>query len=389
MGEDKMKRKILIVAGYYIPSVKGGGPIQSIKNLVNYLKDDYDFYILANDRDLGDKEPFVDIETEYWIEKNNIHILYTDIKQFNLKHFLGILKSKKFDILYLNSFYSLQLSIIPSFLIKLGIIKFSRVILAPRGNFSAGALAQKNLKKKLFLKFSKWAQLYTDIWWHATSEIEKKDIQNNIDENVNVIVASNLTDNYKEYASSKNIEKKSGELKLVYIARIHPMKNLLQTFEILKSIKGDVEFSIYGPIEDEVYWNKCQMVINQLGHNIKVRHYGQIANEKVREVYKENHVAILLTLGENFGHSISEALIGGCPVIISDKTPWTNLKKYNVGYDIPLNKEDSFIWAINHFIKMDDQEYKLISKCAFEYAKNNSNTNKDIDSYHKLFGIRN
>jgi len=116
-----------------------------------------------------------------------------------------------------------------------------------------------------------------------------------------------------------------------------------------------------------------------------VNYNGQAPNQIVNEIYKDNHVAILLTLGENFGHSISEALIGGCPVIISDRTPWKNLENYNVGYDISLDEDNRIIEAINYFIKIDDNKYKLMSKDAFEFAKKNSNTDEDIYKYHVLF----
>jgi hypothetical protein len=42
------------------------------------------------------------------------------------------------------------------------------------------------------------------------------------------------------------------------------------------------------------------------------------------------------TLGENYGHVISEALASGCPVVISDQTPWRNLEAEGInrnGFD--------------------------------------------------------
>ena len=121
--------------------------------------------------------------------------------------------------------------------------------------------------------------------------------------------------------------------------------------------------------------------------NIKVNYMGQIPNEEVNGIYKVNHVAILLTFGENFGHSIAEALIGGCPVIISDKTPWQNLEKDNVGYDISLGNEKKIISAIEHFIEMNNCDYQDGSNNAFNYAKTNSNTSEIINSYFEMFQI--
>ena len=50
----------------------------------------------------------------------------------------------------------------------------------------------------------------------------------------------------------------------------------------------------------------------------------------------EYHFFILPTLGENFGHVFIEALAAGCPLIISNRTPWLELEKKGIGWDIPL-----------------------------------------------------
>ena len=44
-----------------------------------------------------------------------------------------------------------------------------------------------------------------------------------------------------------------------------------------------------------------------------------------------------------FGHVIFEALSLGIPVLISDRTPWTNLVNSGSYAAIPLNKPDQYI----------------------------------------------
>ena len=46
---------------------------------------------------------------------------------------------------------------------------------------------------------------------------------------------------------------------------------------------------------------------------------------------------ILPTLGENFGHVIVEAWTAGCPVLVSDRTPWRQLASHGVGWDVALD----------------------------------------------------
>ena len=48
------KVKILIFVGYYLPGYKGGGALRTIVNLVQHLGEEFDFWIVTRDRDLGD-----------------------------------------------------------------------------------------------------------------------------------------------------------------------------------------------------------------------------------------------------------------------------------------------------------------------------------------------
>ena len=52
------KPVILIFIDWYLPAYKAGGPVRSIANLVENLKNDFIFKIVTGDRDLGDTKPF-------------------------------------------------------------------------------------------------------------------------------------------------------------------------------------------------------------------------------------------------------------------------------------------------------------------------------------------
>lgn len=382
-----MGNKVLILAGYYAPSVKAGGPVQSIKNLVEQIGDNHEFYILANDRDLGDDAPFNELKTNQWIQNGNSKVYYINYMNITTKIIQKIIKEKKINVLYLNSVFDFKLSILPIIMYKLKKINVDKVIVASRGNFTIGALKIKKTKKIIYLKISRFFKLYKNITWHATSEIEKKEIIKEFKPKQSVIVANNLTANYLNIEYNKKIKKKSGELKLVYISRIHPMKNLLTVLKILTMINGNIEFNIYGPVENQNYWTECQNIIKKLPENIIVKYHGLIQNDKVMDVYKKSHVFVLLTLGENFGHAISEALIGGCPVIISDRTPWRNLEKEKVGWDLSLEDNKVISERINYFVTMDNDDYNEMSKNAFIYSQSQSNKKSDIKNYIELFNI--
>jgi glycosyltransferase involved in cell wall biosynthesis len=265
------------------------------------------------------------------------------------------------------------------------IIRNKPVVLAPRGEFSPGAIGLKIFKKKIYINLAKALGLYKDVRWHATSKEEKKDIEDLFGKVKEIVIANNLTADYKNLNYEKSIKKTRGNLKLIYISRIHPKKNLKMGIDLLRHVKGNVEFNIFGPIENSVYWTKCKRAIDSLPENIKVSYNGVVEHVNIVDVFKGQHVLLFPTLGENFGHVISEALIGGCPVIISDQTPWKHLEQEQVGWEIKLNNREKFIATIQKCINLDNGEYQLLSKNAFNYAKRISNNQQEIKKYRDLF----
>ncbi len=89
--------------------------------------------------------------------------------------------------------------------------------------------------------------------------------------------------------------------------------------------------------------------------------------------------------GENYGHVIQEALIGGCPVVISDQTPWRKMDKLNAGYDISLAQEEKFINALQSYVDMNQEQYDAASRMAFEYGNTISNVDVDAKKMLELF----
>ncbi|OCA84924.1 hypothetical protein A8L44_09405 [Bacillus sp. FJAT-27986] len=373
------------MTGYYVPGVKGGGPIQSIKNLVDNLSDKIDFYIITSDRDLGDEKPYSNIQTDSWIQVGNSKVYYTRNSELSLVKTKNIINSVDFDLIYLNSFFSYKYTTVPLLLRKINKISRKPVIIAPRGQFSSGALSLKRAKKEFYIKFTKALSLYKNVIWHATAKTEKEDIQKIIGKDKRIIIANNLTANYKQMEYDKPLEKKKGELKIVFISRVHPKKNLKMAIEFLKNIKGKVEFSIYGPLEDKLYWAECQKIIKDLPNNIAVSYKGIVTHTDVIKTFKQNHIFLFPTLGENFGHVISEALIGGCPIIISDQTPWRKLESTKIGWDINLKDEVEFVNSIQTCVNLDEKDYRIISKNAFNYGKQMSNSAHDVQESFRLF----
>jgi glycosyltransferase involved in cell wall biosynthesis len=97
------------------------------------------------------------------------------------------------------------------------------------------------------------------------------------------------------------------------------------------------------------------------------------------------HLFFFPTRGENYGHVIHEALLAGCPILISDQTPWQNPKEKGIGWNIPLNKEQEFIKALEYMISLSRNEFRKMSKSAREYGIRISKDKKVIQQNIELF----
>lgn len=338
---------ILIFIEHYLPGFKMGGPISSVTNLIEHLHNDFEFKIITSDRDLGNAESYPNIKTNTWLNRGNVNINY--IKSGILKPILilKLIHQTTSDIIYLNSFLSPIFSIYIVFLNKIGLIN-KKIIISPRGEAHTEALLFKKNKKQIFIKTALFFNLYKNIFWQASSEIEKNFMLKNLKiKPEKIVVAQNLTQKSSEIHLAKTTDSTlEDSLKIVFLSRILKNKNIEFTFDVLQNIKQTIVFDIYGPIEDEFIWKKCQTRILDLPKNITVCYKGSVDKSEVKKVFSNYDLMFLPTFFENFGHVIAESLCVGTSVLISNNTPWRELEKKGFGWDIALNNKQAFEDAI-------------------------------------------
>ena len=378
--------KILTSVGYYLPGYKAGGPIRTLANMVDRLGGEFEFKIVTADRDFDDTMPYSEIKIDGWNRIGKAGVFYMSPKRRSLRDFRRLLCSTEYDILYLNSFFSPHFTIKPLLLRRMGLIPDRPLVIAPRGEFSPGALGLKSLKKLVYITAAKVFGLYKGAVWQASSEHEEADIRQWFGSDARVIIASNLPPVIHVADGSVAVkEKAKGCLKIIFLSRISRMKNLDGALDMLKGLKGKVEFNIYGPMEDKLYWAECQRIISSLPENIKVKYRGSLAHDKVSAVMREHDLFLFPTLGENFGHVILEAFCAGCPVLISDQTPWRNLANKKAGWDLPLEQPKSFKKVIQQVIEMDQNIWDNWSEGARQVAENFMNDSSIIEANKQLF----
>ena len=379
------KKTILILCDWFLPGYLAGGPIQSIATLTQYLGSDIDFKIITTDRDLNSDKPYAEVKVNTWTNFKGRDVFYVSPENMNATFLLKLIRSVPADTIYLNSLFSKYFTVFPLKWKQKGLLK-ANIVLAPRGMLRDGALAIKPFKKQIFLRYAKTFGLFKNIRWQSTSAEETIEIKKRINSNVTLTEVSNFPTAANEIIS---IEKKVGELKLIFVARILGIKNLDFAIDVLRSIKtGSVIFNVYGPIEDKEYWQMCETKASHLTSNISFKYKGVLESEKVGDAIDEYHALFLPTQTENFGHVIVQSLTHGRPVIISDNTPWRELEKHVAGFDISLTDKVKFVEAIEQLISFNQTRFNAMSESSAVFINSKLNIEKIKQSYFQMFGVK-
>ena len=373
-------KSILILIGGYLPGYKVGGPVQTIKNLTDCLGEEYEFYILTADRDLGDNKAYDNIRYDQWNQVGRAKVWYVKPGGFTVAAIRKI--AENIGLIYVcGCFNDYARSVMQ--LKRRGKLKMP-VVIAPMGLFSAGALQIKGRKKKLYLMGCKLLAWFKDVVWSVTGEQEELEVKKVIGKDAVCFRAQDIPRHMEK--RPEPIRKDNGKLDVIFLSRISPKKNLKYAIDILSQLKGEICFDIYGMPEDEDYYAACMKAVETFPPNVHCVYKGQVRPDEVLETFSRYHVFLFPTRGENYGHVIYEAMAGGCIPVISDRTPWQDLEDRQIGGVVSLEHMKEFVKALQELVDMGQSEYderrKRVTDYAWEYGEH-----IDCQGYREIFAL--
>ncbi len=338
--------------------------------MVDHLGEEFQFRVLALDRDAVDELPYPEVKTNGWNRLGNADVYYVSPGNIGLAWLRTFLRGESHDLLYINGYFNPRFTGLP-LLARATFGNYSKpTLLAPRGVFSPGAMALKSFKKSLYIHTTRMVRLYREVAWQASTSDEHADIQRIMGKSAEqVYVARDLPPRILstiEEQVSRRRRPSEKELRIVFLSRIAEMKNLAFAIHVLSKVRSRCRFLIYGPIFDEKYWRHCQGLMSELPAHITVEYGGVVTPENVRQVFSEHDVFLFPTFGENYGHVIFESLSAGTPVIVSDQTPWKD-DAAGACRALPLD-ESAFVAAIEAFAGLDAKNRLALAGRAVEYA---------------------
>ena len=353
--------KICILSHCFYPSSKRGGPTVSVTNLAKLLAQHHEVSVITVGYEMGEKTFYSSVKPG----KNRLFgcdVYY--LEKDDCKTYFQALNEVSPDVVYVSSLFSWQYALAAMAWGKKN--KNAKVIIAPRGELMPAALSRGSGKKQLYLWLCKHFLQLGTCMFHSTAMEETRAIQEMFP-GARVFEASNISTYERQEAPG--IGKNPGELKLLTVGRVHPIKNVHLDIGALRQLRGEVTFDIYGSFEDKAYYEKCLEAAAKLPENIRVNFCGNVEHEALKTIYPKYHCFISLTQTENFGHSIVEAIHSGVPVIISDRTPWHELDKHQAGMEFSLEELDRIPPALQQFVDMDGETFAAWQQGVLRYSE--------------------
>lgn len=388
-----MKRPVILMPlDYYLPGFKAGGALRTCANIVERLGCRFSFRIITRDRDLGDNQAYGSVKTDAWNHAYGGEVYYVPPGGLGMASLAALMNAVEYDVVYLNSFFSPYFTIAVLLMRKLGMIPKKPVILAPRGEFSgkiaffsAGwRIAAKSVKKTAYIWLGRALGLFRDVVFHASNVYEEQAICKCLGRKTSVMIARDILPSKVAEVAEGRPPKRQGALKIVFLSRISREKNLAYLLTLLSALHGRIECNIYGPKGDEMYWKECEEIIRRMPANVAVGYCGAVEHENVANVMAAHDLFMLPSRGENFGHVILEALLAGCPALISDRTAFRNLSPREAGWDLPLERPEHFREILELCTGMDETTHARWRQGARRYALE---TIKDEDAVRQMEGV--
>lgn len=316
--------RLLIITAGFPPAYLGGGPIRTVSAMLRSAPQHHEAYVLTANHDLGQADRLVE-DASAWHSVGKSMVRYVDRGVGSwLRALRAGLKTDPAAV-YLNSLFSpkYSLSVLPFVAVNPGV----RLVIAPRGELSAGALKLKRRKKTLFLAGLRRSGLLRSVIWHASTPLEADDIRQVFGTSARVIVRENDTELPRTSDLPPPCPHQANDrpLEAVFMSRLSPKKGLHVLMEALRDVREDVHLTVVGPEEDRNYTAYCRDLATKASPSVTVDFVGPVTPDKMRETLSRFDVMVFPTAGENFGHVVAEALSVGCPVVISDTTPWSSL----------------------------------------------------------------
>lgn len=366
--------RVLIVCNGFPPASRGGS-VRTLQYLVVGLTRTHDVYVVSRNHDYQDKTP-LRVTTGRWQSVDGVHVRYERPWRRTPIALARLAAEVQPDVLFVNSLFATG-PVAALVARRLGLIRVAGCLVAPEGECNAVALSKGALKKRLFLRAARLGGLYRDVLWRAADETEMEGIIDCFGAHAAPLLAGAPAPPLESFPSWLGPYPSSDAAHFVFVSGIDRIKGAVHAAQL--ALAANCRLDFYGPIRDSAEFASLQSLIAQ--HPAQLRYVGALAGEQVHAVLARSDALVLPTRGETFGYVIGEALLSGCAVLVSDRTPWQDLDRAGCGRVLPIEDDARWVQAIRDVAGLDERSRAEVRMAARSRGERWCRENSSVDDW--------
>ena len=150
------------------------------------------------------------------------------------------------------------------------------------------------------------------------------------------MIPNGIDESYYLYNSAREpylTSDKQSVVKLLYVGRIHPQKNLLLILKALKAIASDhLTLDVIGRVDDKDYYKHISQEIDDSILRKTVKFHGVVARRQMKSWYRSSDMLVMPSKVEGISMAIIEALASSLPVLVTKHVAnWSEIKDDDAG----------------------------------------------------------
>ncbi|MFC4293992.1 glycosyltransferase [Novosphingobium tardum] len=340
---------VAVLIGAAWPENDSSGPVQSVRQIADFLKHDVRFELFARNGAPVER-PRIASGTRLAMPWGGI--TFCEVGPLGARGLISAVRACRPDRLWLNSVWDREFTLPALLARRLGRLPDVPVLLSTRGEFASGALAIHARRKRVLRGALGLTGLLGGVTMHVTGAGEAADVRRAMP-GAAILDANNLRG---IEPLPRHQPAPTQALRLLFLGRISPVKGLHNALNALAIVERPVLMAIHGPVHDQDYWKLCQAQIAALPPHVSVEVLGPVANRDAAAAYARADLFINVSASENFGHTIFEALASGTPVLTGLHTPWNGLEPDRAGFNRASEDPQAVAEAIDQFAVLSSAE---------------------------------
>jgi glycosyltransferase involved in cell wall biosynthesis len=320
--------KVLCVAPSFYPAHVYGGPTQSTYELSRALAGlGAEVRVLTTDANGLDNVLDVEKDKDVFFEGINVRYCRRYFRHSVSPTLVRLLRSyiSWADVVHLHYVYSF-----PTFPTLLQCHLFSKpVVWSPQGALQRWQGSSRRRLKAAWDFLCYYGSDLSKLTVHLTSEHEQLETSARF-----LRLRTCVIPNGVDIPSDLQPTKRAGDLRLLFLGRIHPIKGIESLLTACSNLSANDDLRWRLAIAgwgDPAYIAHISQQISSLCLQERVSMVGPVIGKAKKKLFEDSDLVIVPSHSESFGLVVAEALAHGVPVIASKGTPWSRVEEKECG----------------------------------------------------------